>query len=49
MKINIEKNEFDLKFSNAKYAEEDNVVFLIWKKFCSYDDYINPTTFAKSI
>ena len=28
------------------YIEEDNIVFLTWKKFCCYDDYRNPTTYA---
>jgi len=44
--MDIEKNEFDSEFSNVKYLSEDNIVFLTWKKFCSYDDYRNPTTFA---
>ncbi len=42
----IEKNEFDSEFSNVKYIEEDNIVFLTWKKFCCNDDYRNPATFA---
>ena len=29
------KIEFDSEFSNVKYIEKDNVVFLTWKKFCS--------------
>ena len=44
--MNIEKDEFDSEFSNVKYLEEDNIVFLTWKKFCCYDDYRNPATFA---
>jgi len=40
------KNEFDSEFSNVKYMAEDNIVLLTWKKFCCYDDYRNPTTFA---
>jgi len=46
MDIDIDKNEFDSEFSNVKYMSEDNIVFLTWKKFCCYDDYRNPTTFA---
>lgn len=42
----IEKNEFDSEFSNVRYMPEDNIVFLTWKKFCCYDNYRNPTTFA---
>ena len=44
--MNVEKTEFDSEFSNVKYMAEDNVVFLTWKKFCCYDDYRNPTTYA---
>jgi len=44
--MSAEKNEFDSEFSNVKYIEEDNIVFLTWKKFCCYDDYRNPTTYA---
>ena len=40
------KVEFDSEFSNVKYISEDNIVFLTWKKFCCYDDYRNPGTFA---
>ena len=44
--MDIEKNEFDSEFSNVKYMSEDNIVFLTWKKFCCYEDYRIPTTFA---
>ena len=44
--MDVDKNEFDSEFSNVKYMSEDNVVFLTWKKFCWYDDYRTPTTFA---
>ncbi|BCZ46246.1 hypothetical protein psyc5s11_23130 [Clostridium gelidum] len=40
------KLEFDSEFSNVKYIEKDNIVFLTWKKFCSFDDYRTPTYFA---
>lgn len=46
MIVNIEKIEFDSEFCNVKYMPEDNIVFLTWKKFCCYDDYRKPTTFA---
>ena len=39
-------NEFDSEYCNVKYIEEDNVVFLTWKKYCHHDDYRNPTIFA---
>ena len=38
--------KFDSEFCNVKYIEEDNVVLLTWKKFCSYDNYRNPVIFA---
>lgn len=40
------KLEFDSEFSNVKYIEKDNVVFLTWKKFCYFEAYREPTTFA---
>lgn len=44
--MNIERNEFDSEFCNVKYISDDNIVFLTWKKFCSFDNYRNPTTYA---
>lgn len=44
--MTIDENEFDSEFSNVKYIQGDNIVFLTWKKFCCYDDYRKPTTFA---
>jgi len=46
MRKMFEKNEFDSEFSNVIYMAEDNIVLLTWKKFCCYNDYRNPTTFA---
>lgn len=46
MNMENEKNEFDSEFSNVKYMAEDNLVLLTWKKFCCYDDYRKPATFA---
>lgn len=40
------KQEFNSEFSNVKYIEDNNVVFLTWKKFCCFEDYREPTTFA---
>lgn len=40
------KNEFDSEFCNVRYIPKDNIVFLAWKKFCCYDNYRKPTTFA---
>ena len=42
----IREKEFDSEFSNVKYMTDDNIVLITWKKFCCYDDYRNPTTFA---
>lgn len=44
--MNNNYNEFDSEFSNVRYIEENNIVFLTWKKFCCYDNYRNPTLFA---
>jgi len=44
--MSICENEFDSEFCNVKYINEDNIVFLEWKKFCCFDDYRTPATFA---
>jgi hypothetical protein len=44
--MNMNSNVFESEFSTVKYIEEDNVVFLTWKKFCCYGDYRKPTSFA---
>ena len=44
--MSIESNEFDSEFCNVRYLEEKQIVFLTWKKFCSYEDYREPTMFA---
>lgn len=46
MSEEIREKEFDSEFCNVKYVADDNIVLLTWKKFCCYDDYRNPTTFA---
>ncbi|ADL53505.1 hypothetical protein [Clostridium cellulovorans] len=46
MKMNMNNNEFDSQFCNVRYIEKDNVVLSTWKKFCCYDDYRKPTSFA---
>jgi len=40
------KLELDSEFCNVKYIEKDNIVFLTWKRFCCFEDYRKPTTFA---
>jgi hypothetical protein len=40
------KYEFDSKFCNVKYIEENNIVLLRWKGFARSDDYREPTSFA---
>lgn len=42
-------NVFGSEFSNVRYLEKEHIVFLKWKKFCCYDDYRNPTTFALNL
>jgi len=45
--MNMEaKNEFDSEFCDVRYVSKENIVFLTWKKSCSYDNYRKPTTFA---
>jgi hypothetical protein len=43
---NMKHDEFNSEFCNVKYISENNIVLITWKKFCSYDDYRNPTLFA---
>lgn len=40
------KLEFNSEFCSVKYIEDDNIVFLTWKKFCCLEDYRKPATFA---
>lgn len=42
----VSENEFDSEYCNAKYIENQNVVLITWKKFCCFDDYRNPASFA---
>ncbi|MDF2804705.1 MAG: hypothetical protein K0S61_4610 [Anaerocolumna sp.] len=44
--MEIDKNEFHSEYCNVKYIIEDNIVLISWKKFCCYEDYRNPTTYA---
>ncbi len=39
-------SEFDSEFCNVDLKIEDNVVLITWKKFCCYENYRKPTTFA---
>lgn len=40
---------FDSPFCNVQYIAKDQIVYLTWKKFCSYEDYREPTLFASSL
>lgn len=42
-------NLFDTEFCKVDYIEKDNVVLLIWKKFCCFEDYRKPTMFAAEL
>ena len=37
---------FNSEFCEVNYLEKENVVFLVWKKFCCKDDYRNPIMYA---
>lgn len=43
------KSEFNSEYCNVKYVEQDNVVLLVWKKFCCFEDYRLPTMFAANL
>ncbi len=38
--------EFDSKFCNVRYIDEDDIVLLRWKGFARSEDYREPTSFA---
>jgi len=40
------ENEFESEYCNVKYIENQNVVLIAWKKFCCFEDYRNPASFA---
>lgn len=40
------KKEYDSEFGNVRYIEDNNIASLTWKKFCCFDDYRKPATFA---
>lgn len=40
------QREFDSEFCKVSYVKKDHIVLLTWKKFCSFDNYRKPTTFA---
>jgi hypothetical protein len=40
------ENEFESEFCNVRYIQKDNIVFLVWKKFCCYENYRTPTIFS---
>ena len=40
------KLEYDSEYCTVRYIENDNVVFLTWKKLARLEDYRKPTLFA---
>lgn len=40
---------YSSEYCEVKYEENYNVVFVKWKKFCSYDDYRKPIEYALEI
>jgi hypothetical protein len=40
---------YQSEFSDVTYLEDLNVVFVIWKKFCSQNDYRKPLLYALEI
>ncbi len=40
---------YSSEYCDVKYEENYNVVFVKWKKFCSYDDYRKPLEYALKI
>lgn len=38
--------EFYSEYCTVKYIDENNIVLLTWKKFASFENYREPTTFA---
>ena len=40
---------YSSEYCDVKYEENYNVVFVKWKKFCSYGDYRNPLEYALEI
>ncbi len=43
------KSTFDSEYCSVRFDEKNNVVHLKWKKFCSFDDYRNPTMLASGL
>lgn len=39
-------DEYNSEYCQVRYQKEDNIVLLTWKKFCCYDDYRTPTSYA---
>ena len=37
---------YSTEYCEVKYEENYNVVFVKWKRFCSYDDYRKPLEYA---
>jgi len=47
-KIQIE-NEFDSESCKVTYKDKANIVLLTWKKFCCFEAYRRPATFAAEL
>jgi len=43
------KNKFDSQYCSVSFDGSNNVVYLKWKQFCSFDDYRNPAMFASGL
>lgn len=43
------ENTFNSEFCDVVYLKKDNIVLLTWKKFCSFENYRKPTTFASNL
>ncbi|MGL4774386.1 MAG: hypothetical protein ACRC2K_12535 [Clostridium sp.] len=43
------ENKFESEYCRVEYIERDNIVFLVWKKFCSFENYRKPTMFAANL
>ncbi|WP_330594442.1 hypothetical protein [Variimorphobacter saccharofermentans] len=39
-------DEYNSEYCQVRYQKEENIVLLTWKKFCCYDDYRTPASYA---
>lgn len=47
--MSVNNYEFNSEYCRVTYMEEENIVFLEWKKFCFGDNYRKPTLHALSL